>query len=108
MTETLNEADPEAKKRGCKDLGADSQAAIKADAKARRKWLKGRAGRCPYCHAEFLLAAPLPYGPGQWDREKELEWADAALKWVRDRFPHSVVVVAASLHRDETSPTSTS
>ena len=104
VTTELNEVDDEAKTQGTIDLGADSEETIEADKLARKKWLSGRRGVRPKNYAEFIFAGPPPYGEDdEWSEKKERKWADTAMAWFRKRFPHSVIV-AASLHRDETSP----
>ena len=104
ITTELNKVDDEAKSQGTVDLGADSEEAIEADKLARKEWLVGRRGRPPKQFAEFIFAGPPPYGEDdEWDVKKERKWADSAMTWFRKRFPHSVIV-AASLHRDETAP----
>ena len=74
---------------------------------AKRAARKARRVRGPKpCPAvEFVLAGPPAYGsPGEWDRDRELEWAVDAVGWLRDLLGPRSVIVAACLHRDETSP----
>ena len=80
--------------------GAGVQAAREAIERTRPT---GR-GRRPNECLDVLLAGPPPYGPEQWSDARELEWARESYAWLRDVVGTESVIVAAALHRDETSP----
>ena len=86
--------------------GGDSAAALAAlrEAQADRKRRKVRGAR-PCELVDVLFAGPPSYGtPEEWTRELETEWAQACMSWLRDVLGPRAPIVAAAVHRDETSP----
>ena len=65
---------------------------------------KGVPGKKPIPCVEMVFAGPPKYGPHQWSREKEMEWARAVVAWVEKTLGPRSVIAAAYLHRDESSP----
>ena len=84
------------------DLGGDGvEAAREAIAAATAK---PRRGRKPKHAIDVMIAGPPSYGPEQWSDARELQWARDSVAWARGVLGPESVVVAATLHRDETSP----
>lgn len=82
----------------------DREGALQAlrDAQARRK---GKRGAKPFEVVDFVFTGPPSYGePGEWDRARETEWAQACYAWIRGVLGPRAPIVAAAVHRDEKSP----
>ena len=63
-----------------------------------------KRGRPPNECVEFLFAGPPPYGPGEWSKDRELEWAREVRASLRKLIGPNSIIVTLDLHRDETSP----
>ncbi len=77
--------------------------AAKLIEQARKARGERRPGRPPSEGISMLFGGPPPYGDaGEWADEKVRDWAAETTKWAMQKM--SLPLVAAALHRDESSP----
>ena len=90
--------------RACIDLmpgdETGAHAAIAADEERRA----GRRGRRPKPVVGLVFAGPPPYGDGEWERDAEDAWARDTVAFGRKLLGDESIIVAATMHRDETRP----